>query len=112
MARDSFLLRTDPKLLQALKKWAEDELRSTNGQIEYLLRQSLRDAGRLERVEDAPEKGAVDNEKQSVRQDPAQQAMDTDTDEAGSPSTTAGTERTDRPSDGASSPHNSIDDAD
>jgi hypothetical protein len=112
MARDSFLLRTDPKLLQALKKWAEDELRSTNGQIEYLLRQSLRDAGRLERGEDAQVKGAVDDEKQSVRQDPEQQAIGTDTDEAGSPSTTAGTERIDRPSDAASSPHKSIGEAD
>lgn len=112
MARDSFLLRTDPKLLQALKKWAEDELRSTNGQIEYLLRQSLRDAGRLERGEDAQVKGAVDDEKQSVRQDPEQQAIGTDTDEAGNPSTTAGTERSDRPSDAASSPHKSIGEAD
>ncbi|MCK4304449.1 MAG: hypothetical protein KAY24_09450 [Candidatus Eisenbacteria sp.] len=45
--RKSFLLRTDPEVLEALRKWASDELRSLNGQIEYLLRRSLRDAGRL-----------------------------------------------------------------
>lgn len=47
MARDSFLLRLDPKLLDALRRWANDELRSVNGQVEFLLRQALRDAGRL-----------------------------------------------------------------
>ena len=46
-ARDSFLLRIDPDLLEAMRKWAGDELRSVNGQIEYVLRQALRDAGRL-----------------------------------------------------------------
>ena len=46
-ARDSFLLRIDPEVLAALRRWAEDELRSVNGQIEYLLRRALRDSGRL-----------------------------------------------------------------
>ena len=46
-ARDSFLLRTDPEVLEALRRWARDELRSVNGQIEYVLRRALRDAGRL-----------------------------------------------------------------
>jgi hypothetical protein len=46
-ARDSFLLRIDPDLLGAMRKWADDELRSVNGQIEYVLRQALRDTGRL-----------------------------------------------------------------
>lgn len=49
--RDAFLLRIDPKVLNAIRKWSEDELRSTNGQIEFLLRQSLREAGRLESSE-------------------------------------------------------------
>jgi hypothetical protein len=49
LARDSFLLRTDPLILDALRRWAEDEFRSVNGQIEYLLRQALRDANRLEK---------------------------------------------------------------
>ena len=46
-ARDSFLLRIDPDVLDAVRRWAGDELRSVNGQIEYVLRQALRDAGRL-----------------------------------------------------------------
>ena len=45
--RDSFLLRADPQVLDAVRRWADDELRSINGQIEYLLRQALKDAGRL-----------------------------------------------------------------
>ncbi len=44
--RKSFLLRVDPELLEALQHWASDELRSLNGQIEFLLRQALREAGR------------------------------------------------------------------
>ena len=47
MARESFLLRTDPRVLEALRRWADDELRSVNGQVDYLLRKALRDAGRL-----------------------------------------------------------------
>ena len=46
-ARESFLLRTNPKVLEALRRWARDELRSVNGQIEYVLRRALADAGRL-----------------------------------------------------------------
>ena len=45
--RDSFLLRTEPEVLEALRRWARDELRSVNGQIEYVLRRALREAGRL-----------------------------------------------------------------
>jgi hypothetical protein len=41
MARKAFLLRLDPEMLDALQRWAEEELRSVNGQIEYLLRQAL-----------------------------------------------------------------------
>ena len=46
-ARESFLLRTNPKVMEALRRWARDELRSVNGQIEYVLRRALGDAGRL-----------------------------------------------------------------
>jgi hypothetical protein len=45
--REAFLLRTDPKVLTALRRWARDDLRSANAQIEYLLRTALRRAGRL-----------------------------------------------------------------
>jgi hypothetical protein len=47
--RKPFLLRADPKLLQALQRWADDELRSLNGQMEFLLRRALQEAGRLPR---------------------------------------------------------------
>jgi len=42
-----FLLRLDPELYGRLEKWAADELRSVNAQIEFLLRDSLKRAGRL-----------------------------------------------------------------
>ncbi len=45
--RKPFLLRVDPDTMAALRGWAADDLRSLNGQIEYLLRRALRDAGRL-----------------------------------------------------------------
>jgi hypothetical protein len=44
--RKAFLLRVDPRLLEALQRWADDDLRSLNGQLEYLLRQALAQAGR------------------------------------------------------------------
>jgi hypothetical protein len=45
--RKAFLLRIDPAVLAAVQRWANDDLRSLNAQIEFLLRRSLRDAGRL-----------------------------------------------------------------
>jgi hypothetical protein len=42
-----FLLRLDPRLFQALRRWADEDLRSINGQIEYLLTDQARRAGRL-----------------------------------------------------------------
>ena len=45
--RKSLLLRLDPAVHDALAKWANDDLRSTNAQIEFLLRRALGDAGRL-----------------------------------------------------------------
>jgi hypothetical protein len=47
-ARKAFLLRIDPRLYDALEKWAADELRSVNGQIEYLLADAVRRAGRAD----------------------------------------------------------------
>jgi len=44
--KKSILLRIDPRTFKAIEKWAADEFRSTNGQIEYLLEQALRKAGR------------------------------------------------------------------
>jgi hypothetical protein len=45
--RRSVLLRLDPAVHDALARWASDELRSTNAQIEFLLRRALADAGRM-----------------------------------------------------------------
>ncbi len=45
--RKSILLRLDPAVHDALARWAADELRSTNAQIEFLLRRALADAGRM-----------------------------------------------------------------
>ena len=45
--RKSILLRLDPAVHDALSRWAADELRSTNAQIEFLLRRALADSGRL-----------------------------------------------------------------
>jgi hypothetical protein len=44
--RKPFLLRVEPALLEALQRWANDDLRSVNGQIEFLLRRALQDSGR------------------------------------------------------------------
>ena len=46
-ARKAFLLRIDPRLYDALEKWAADELRSVNGQIEYMLAEAARRSGRM-----------------------------------------------------------------
>lgn len=51
-ARKPFLLRLDPAVHEALQRWAGDELRSLNGQIEFLLRKSLLETGRLPRGTD------------------------------------------------------------
>jgi hypothetical protein len=45
--RKSFLLRIDPEVLDGVQRWANDDLRSLNGQIEFLLRRLLRQEGRL-----------------------------------------------------------------
>lgn len=45
--KKKFLLRIDPDLYGALEKWAADEFRSANAQIEFLLRQAAKNAGRL-----------------------------------------------------------------
>lgn len=51
--REAFLLRLDPKVLDALRRWAADDLRSVNAHIEFLLRRALEDAGRAPRPSDS-----------------------------------------------------------
>lgn len=45
----SFILRIDAEMMEAIEAWAADEFRSTNGQIQYILDQALRKAGRLKK---------------------------------------------------------------
>ena len=52
--RKSFLLRIDGKVLDALRKWADDDLRSLNGQIEFVLRTTLKERGRLKTDQQEP----------------------------------------------------------
>jgi hypothetical protein len=46
-AKKQFLLRLNPQLYQTLEKWAADELRSVNAQIEFVLQEAARRSGRL-----------------------------------------------------------------
>ena len=52
--KKSFVIRIDADTYKALEKWAADEFRSVNGQIEWVLYQKLKDAGR---IRNTPEKG-------------------------------------------------------
>jgi hypothetical protein len=58
--KKAYPLRISSDVLDAMQKWAEDELRSANAQIEYVLREALRKAGRLKPA--APEDGEVREE--------------------------------------------------
>ena len=51
-AKKSFVLRIDETTYKALEKWASDDFRSVNGQIEFLLDQQLKEAGRLKSIND------------------------------------------------------------
>jgi hypothetical protein len=55
--RKRLLLRLDPAIYEAVARWAADDLRSVNAQIEYALRRALRAAGRDHRLGDTPPAG-------------------------------------------------------
>lgn len=59
MQKKTFVIRIDPGKFSAIEKWAADEFRSTNGQIEWILDQALRKSGRIR----------VTNEKSNERKD-------------------------------------------
>jgi len=62
--RKNVLIRLDPKVYDALVRWAADEVRSTTAQVELLLRESLRQAGRLpSNVGDMPRRGRPPRER-------------------------------------------------
>lgn len=50
-AKKSFPLRISPDVLAAVQRWSDDELRSVNAQIEYVLRQALVDSGRVKLIQ-------------------------------------------------------------
>lgn len=50
--KKAYPLRINPQVLDAVQRWADDELRSVNAQIEYLLREALRKQGRLKKPEE------------------------------------------------------------
>jgi hypothetical protein len=50
-SKKSFVLRIDESVYQALEKWAADEFRSVNGQIEWIVHQKLKESGRLKPVD-------------------------------------------------------------
>lgn len=52
--KKNFMLRVDADIYKALEKWAADDFRSVNGQIEYLLHKALKDQGRLPKVPAKP----------------------------------------------------------
>ena len=52
-ARKSFALRIDSKTLESMQRWAKDDLRSLNAQIEFVLREALRKSGRMPKKENS-----------------------------------------------------------
>jgi hypothetical protein len=58
--RKPFLIRLDPAVLTAIEAWAADDLRSINAQIEFVLREALRKAGRKVKSGDEPAEAAAD----------------------------------------------------
>ncbi|MFN2301873.1 MAG: Arc family DNA binding domain-containing protein [Gammaproteobacteria bacterium] len=53
-AKKAFALRTSPAVLEAMQRWADDDLRSLNAQIEFVLRAALQRAGRLKTTPSPP----------------------------------------------------------
>lgn len=62
MARKQYPLRVDPEIWGAVERWATDEMRSANGQMEWILSNALKKAGRLpEKGRRAPEDAGLDD---------------------------------------------------
>ncbi len=58
-AKKAFPLRINPRVLAGMQRWADDDLRSLNAQIEFVLREALRKAGRLKAEEESGDDGEV-----------------------------------------------------
>lgn len=52
--KKSFILRIEPEKMEAIERWAADEFRSSNGQLEWIIDRALRDAGRWKSPSDSP----------------------------------------------------------
>ena len=63
MAKKAFVLRIDDETMKAVEKWAADEFRSTNGQLEWLIDKALRDAGRKKGSAKATEENGSEEER-------------------------------------------------
>lgn len=61
-AKKNFPLRVDPKLFEIIESWADDEFRSVNSHIEYLLRESARKAGRIPKKTDPQSHSSIPSE--------------------------------------------------
>lgn len=53
--KKTFVLRIDPDTFKQVEKWAEDEFRSVNGQLEWMINKSLKDAKRLKKIKSSKE---------------------------------------------------------
>ena len=51
----SFVLRVDAEIMDAIEKWAADEFRSTNGQLQWIITEALRKSGRLKKKKESKE---------------------------------------------------------
>ena len=60
--KKSFVLRIDPDVYEAVEKWAAQEFRSANGQIEWIINKALRETRRLSEKNSAPETGEEETE--------------------------------------------------
>jgi hypothetical protein len=60
--KKSFALRVDADMMKAIEQWAADEFRSVNGQIEWILSKSLKDAKRLKKKDEPKDGKAINNE--------------------------------------------------
>ena len=59
-ATKSFVLRVDAETMEAVEKWAADEFRSTNGQLQWIIAEALRRSGRIKRAKQKPIKEPID----------------------------------------------------
>lgn len=55
MAKKKFVLRVEEEKMKEVEKWAADEIRSTNGQLEWIITKALKEAGRWKKTKEGPD---------------------------------------------------------